>query len=426
MFRAKLGHMKLHPRVSKSALELVKRFEGLRRRAARLPDGGWTLGYGHTLTAREGAEVTPEEAELLLYYDLSEVATRIDAWTFTPLNQNQFEALVAFAFNIGIENFRRSTVLKRINEGQHLQAAAAMELWRKTEVGGEAVVADALVRRRAAEKAHYLTPPEGFQPSPSQVLRPTFDHAVIEVAAHSLAAHRAQGADASLERPAEPRPIKAAAPDPIVPAPHEETPLPNTVPFEDIAGAAPIAAAMATPLLRAPDPVSDGRRTQASEAEPASALAAFPLFEAPHRFAPADDALPPAANEHLPAVFEVPEASQHPGDFNEFDRPLAAPQPIAPQSIVQPGLAYGDEEARAAIKAPRPSRSASALQDRTVLFSAIGLLGVSLFTLAILTMLVGKPTLWHLVIGSLGVVLITPAGIFFLMQRMGKTPDRHD
>ena len=132
--------MKLHPRVTRSAVELVKRFEGLRRRAARLPDGGWTIGYGHIRSAREGAVVTPEDAEALLYYDLSDVADKVEAWTFAPLNQNQFEALTAFAFNIGTENFRRSTVLKRVNEGQHLMAAAALELWRKADFGGEDLV----------------------------------------------------------------------------------------------------------------------------------------------------------------------------------------------------------------------------------------------------------------------------------------------
>ncbi len=191
--------MKLHPRVSRSLVELVKRFEGLRRRAARLPDGGWTIGYGHTVSAREGVVVTPEDAEALLYYDLSDVAEKVDAWTFTPLNQNQFEALTAFAFNIGPENFRRSSVLKRVNEGQHLAAAAALELWRKADFGGEDLVIDALVRRRAAEKAHFLTPPEGFKPSPTPVLRPTFDHSVIEAAAVARAGRPAATVEAPLE-----------------------------------------------------------------------------------------------------------------------------------------------------------------------------------------------------------------------------------
>jgi GH24 family phage-related lysozyme (muramidase) len=167
--------MKLHPRVSRSLVERTKRFEGFRRRAAPLPSGAWTLGYGHVRTAREGASVSAEDAEALLYYDLSEVAEKVEAWTFAPLNQNQFEAFTAFAFNIGVDNFRVSTALKRFNEGQPLAAAEALELWRRAEIGGEDLVVDALVRRRALEKALFLTPPEGFRPSPTPVLAPLFD-----------------------------------------------------------------------------------------------------------------------------------------------------------------------------------------------------------------------------------------------------------
>ena len=171
--------MKLQMRVSRSGLELVKRFEGLRRRAARLPRGGWTIGYGHTLSAREGAEVGPQDAEALLLYDLNRAAEVVDEVVFTPVNQNQFDALVAFAFNIGVENFRGSAVLKRLNEGCYLKAAAALELWRKADFDGESLVVDALIRRRAAEKALFLTPPEGFRPVPTPVVRPTLDIALM-------------------------------------------------------------------------------------------------------------------------------------------------------------------------------------------------------------------------------------------------------
>ncbi|HYG25787.1 MAG TPA: lysozyme, partial [Caulobacteraceae bacterium] len=66
--------MKPRHQVSPAAIELIKRFEGYRRKAARLPEGRWTLGYGHTLTAREGAEVSQEDAEALLLYDLIEIS----------------------------------------------------------------------------------------------------------------------------------------------------------------------------------------------------------------------------------------------------------------------------------------------------------------------------------------------------------------
>ncbi|WP_411286949.1 glycoside hydrolase family protein [Phenylobacterium sp.] len=168
--------MKPRHRVSRTAIELLKRFEGYRWQAAELPDGRWTIGYGHTQTARQGAQVSEEDAEALLLYDLIAVAHTVNELTYTPLSQNQFDALCGFTFNIGLDNFRRSSVLKRINEGALIQAACGMELWRKADFEGEWIVIDALVRRRAAEKALFLTPPGGaWVPVPSPVLKPAFD-----------------------------------------------------------------------------------------------------------------------------------------------------------------------------------------------------------------------------------------------------------
>jgi len=169
--------MKPRHQVSRAAVDLIKRFEGYRQHAARLPDGRWTLGYGHTLTARGGATVSERDAEALLLYDLITVAHAVNEHTYAPLNQNQFDALVCFAFNIGLDNFLRSGVLRRINEGSLLQAACAMEMWRKADFEGERIVIDALVRRRSAEKTLFLTPPNGeWVPAPSPVLRPKVDY----------------------------------------------------------------------------------------------------------------------------------------------------------------------------------------------------------------------------------------------------------
>ena len=167
--------------ISRAALELIKRFEGFRRRAARLSDGRWTIGYGHTLTAREGAEVSPEDAEALLIYDLRPIAAAVNELTYSPLTQNQFDALVAFTFNVGVDNFRRSAVLRRVNEGSMIQAAGALEMWRKADFEGERIVVDALVRRRAAEKTLFLTPLGGWIPAPSPILRPRVDYDVSGV-----------------------------------------------------------------------------------------------------------------------------------------------------------------------------------------------------------------------------------------------------
>jgi lysozyme len=162
--------------VSRTAIDLIKRFEGYRRAAAQLPDGRWTIGHGHTLTARQGAEVSADDAEALLLYDLIGVSHVLNEAVYTPLTQNQFDALASFVFNIGLDSFHQSGVLRRLNEGALIQAACAMELWRKAIVGGERIVIDALVRRRSVEKTLFLTPQgEAWVPAPTPILRPLLD-----------------------------------------------------------------------------------------------------------------------------------------------------------------------------------------------------------------------------------------------------------
>ena len=205
-------------RVSRAAIDLIKAFEGYRRKAARLADGRWTIGYGHTLSAREGAEVSERDAEALLTYDLIAVAHAVNEHVYTPLTQNQFDALTAFVFNIGVGPFRASSVLRRINEGRMLEAANAMELWRRAEFEGERIVIDALVRRRAAEKTLFLTPTLGWVPAPSAILTPGLDldetshetPAVLTVSLEGVEA-LAERDPAGLPPPAQPTATQRAA-----------------------------------------------------------------------------------------------------------------------------------------------------------------------------------------------------------------------
>ena len=171
----------MRPRLSvtRQAVDLIKAFEGLRARAARLDDGRWTIGYGHTHTAREGAKIAERDGEALLLYDLIGVAHTINEHVYTPLNQNQFDALASFVFNVGERAFRGSPTLRRLNEGRPLEAALAMELWRKSDLEGERIIVDALVRRRAAEKALFLRPMTGWMPAPTPVLPPRLDYDAI-------------------------------------------------------------------------------------------------------------------------------------------------------------------------------------------------------------------------------------------------------
>jgi lysozyme len=241
--------MRPSQQVSRAAIDLVKRFEGYRRKAARLPDGRWTIGYGHTLSAREGAEVSESDAEALLIYDLRAVAGQVEGLVYAPLTQNQFDALCAFAFSVGAEAFRGSEVLKRVNEGAAIQASFALELWRRSEFEGESLVIDALVRRRAAEKLLFLTPPgDAWPTAPSAILRPALDRVTRDRAPAGepvLVTASLQGAAVELAR--EP----AAAPaSPVVAAAAALTERLDTL-FPEPVAAAP-------PTAEAQEPDSDG------------------------------------------------------------------------------------------------------------------------------------------------------------------------
>lgn len=94
--------------------------EGLRLKAYPDPYYGWdiaTIGYGHTLTAKEGMIITELEAERLLAKDLVRFVNAVNDYIKVCLEQYEFDALVSFAFNVGVNSFRHSTLVRRINEG---------------------------------------------------------------------------------------------------------------------------------------------------------------------------------------------------------------------------------------------------------------------------------------------------------------------
>ena len=114
-------------KVSRDGLLLIKSLEGLRTRACRLAGGGWVVGYGHTRSAREGATVSEAEAELLLQYDLLPVVAAVNDHVTAPLNRRQFDALVSFAFSVGVARFAASDVVQRLNAGATAEALEALK-----------------------------------------------------------------------------------------------------------------------------------------------------------------------------------------------------------------------------------------------------------------------------------------------------------
>lgn len=139
-------------KVSREGVVLLKSFEGFRARAERDGDG-WVIGYGHRKSARAGLTVGEADAELLLQYDLLPVVAALNDLP-VALNAHQFDALASFAFSVGVERFRGSDVHARLAEDRPEAAAEALLAW------NEPAPATAGLRRRAAERALFLTDPE--------------------------------------------------------------------------------------------------------------------------------------------------------------------------------------------------------------------------------------------------------------------------
>lgn len=133
--------------ISKEGLALIKKFEGCELKAYKCPAGVWTIGYGHIKTAEEGMEISQEHADYLLEHEITEYEDYVKTAVTSPLDQNMFDALVSWTFNLGSGNLNSSTMLKVLNEGKYDEVPAQMKRWNKA--GGK--VLEGLVRRREAE-----------------------------------------------------------------------------------------------------------------------------------------------------------------------------------------------------------------------------------------------------------------------------------
>ena len=146
-------------KMSKDGIELLIQFEALKTKAYRDSVGVWTIGVGHTAMAgppvpKAGMVITVEEAKAILARDLGQYEAAVNAACGPALNQNQFDAMVSLCFNIGAGNFRKSSVVRKWNEGDVKGAADAFLAWNKA--GGK--VLKGLVNRRAQERAYFLMP----------------------------------------------------------------------------------------------------------------------------------------------------------------------------------------------------------------------------------------------------------------------------
>jgi lysozyme len=160
VFKPKKAKPKPKPRrptklskLSKHGAEFIAEFEGFRSRAYWDQWGQvYTIGYGHTRGVRQGQTVTKAEALKLLQADAATAAQAVRDLVHVRLSQNQFDALVSFAFNLGGGALAESTLLKKLNRGDYKGAAKQFQRWNKA--GG--VVLLGLTRRRKAEARLFL------------------------------------------------------------------------------------------------------------------------------------------------------------------------------------------------------------------------------------------------------------------------------
>ena len=100
-------------KASVDAYELIKQFEGLRLKAYLCPAGIWTIGYGHTSGVSPNFFITIQEADEYLHRDVATIEMQLNKLNLI-LRQCQWDAIVSFVFNVGIGNFKSSTLLAKI------------------------------------------------------------------------------------------------------------------------------------------------------------------------------------------------------------------------------------------------------------------------------------------------------------------------
>lgn len=139
--------------INQAGLNLIKEFEGCKLTAYKCPAGVWTIGYGSTGEhVKPGKTITAAEAEVLLKNDLKRFESGVEkALGDTFAGDNEFAAMVSLAFNVGLGNFNKSSVLRNHKARNKKSAASSFLLWNKA--GGKVLAG--LTRRRQAEKRLY-------------------------------------------------------------------------------------------------------------------------------------------------------------------------------------------------------------------------------------------------------------------------------
>ena len=146
-------------KVNKLGINMMHHFEGCRLQAYQCSAKVWTIGWGNTYyqdkkPVKQGDKVTQEQANELFEMIMNEFAIEVRNALTKEVNENQFSALVCFAYNVGIGNLKKSTLLRKVNVNPN-DETIALEFAKWNKAGGK--VLNGLVRRRKAEADLYFT-----------------------------------------------------------------------------------------------------------------------------------------------------------------------------------------------------------------------------------------------------------------------------
>jgi len=139
--------------VSQRLLDMIKRYEGFRESPYICPGGQLTIGYGKSIKPGEYTSITKSNAEVLLRKTVAAFERSIKNLVQVPLNQNQYDALVSFAYNVGAGAFKNSELLKKLNISDYKGAADEFLKWNKSK----GKVLKGLTRRREEERKLFLS-----------------------------------------------------------------------------------------------------------------------------------------------------------------------------------------------------------------------------------------------------------------------------
>lgn len=142
-----------YKKLSPAGEKLIKQWEGYREKAYLCAANQWTIGWGHTKTARRGMIIDRDQAQKLFNEDIAEFERAVNRLCKVPITQGQFDALVSFAFNLGVYALGSSSLLRALNALDYSGAAK----WFDRYVYANRTKLPGLVSRRQEEKKLFLS-----------------------------------------------------------------------------------------------------------------------------------------------------------------------------------------------------------------------------------------------------------------------------